>query len=68
MKQKATKNEVHRLAEAVRRVCIQAALDAYEQGGIAGLCEQGRWELAIDAMRALDVTRVLQEPERLDAE
>lgn len=46
------------LVQAVRAACIQAGLDAYEQGGIAGLCEEGRWELALDAVRALDVTRI----------
>ena len=48
------------LAEAVRRACVQAALDAYEQGGIAGLCAEGRWELAVDAMRALNVEEIVK--------
>ena len=43
------------LAEAVRAACIQAALDAYEEGGVLGLCAEGRWEYAISAMRQLDV-------------
>jgi hypothetical protein len=51
------------LVQAVRAACVQAALDAYEEGGIAGLCEEGRWELALDAVRVLDVTRVLPESE-----
>ncbi len=41
------------LAEAVRQACIQTALDAYEQGGLAGLCAEGRWEMAIDALRTV---------------
>ena len=44
-----------RLAEAVRAACIKAALEAYEDGGILGLCAEGRWEYAISAMRQLDV-------------
>jgi hypothetical protein len=43
------------LAEAVRAACIKAALDAYEEGGVLGLCAEGRWEYAISAMRQLDV-------------
>jgi hypothetical protein len=47
------------LAEAVRAACIQAALDAYEEGGVLGLCAEGRWEYAISAMRQLDVAAVV---------
>ena len=43
------------LAESVRRACIEAALDAYESAGISGLCAEGRWELAIQAMRCLEL-------------
>ena len=51
-------SEEQRLAEAVRAACIQAALDAYEEGGVLGLCAEGRWEYAISAMRQLDVAAV----------
>jgi hypothetical protein len=43
------------LAELVRQACIDAALEAYESGGISGLCAEGRWELAIQAIRCLDL-------------
>jgi hypothetical protein len=43
------------LAEAVRAACIRAALDAYEEGGVLGLCAEGRWEYAISAMRRLSI-------------
>lgn len=43
------------LAESVRQACIQAALDAYEDAGIAGLCAEGRWEAAISALQSLDL-------------
>jgi hypothetical protein len=39
----------------VRDACIQAALAAYEQAGIQGLCEEGRFEAAVGAMQAIDV-------------
>ena len=44
-----------RLAEAVREACLKAARDAYENAGISGLCEEGRWECAVDAIRSLDL-------------
>jgi hypothetical protein len=47
------------LAEAIRNACIAAATDAYEDAGFAGMCEEGRWERALDAIRALDLEAVL---------
>jgi hypothetical protein len=49
-----------RLARVVREACVRAALDAYEQAGVSGLCAEGRWELAVDAMRSLDLDAVVQ--------
>jgi len=43
-------------AEALRRALLDAALAAYEDAGLSGLCAEGRWEAAIDAMRALDLS------------
>ena len=48
-----------RLAEAVRDACGKAAQEAYENAGISGLCEEGRWECAISAIRALDLEAVI---------
>ena len=42
-----------KIAEAVRQACIEAALRAYEDAGYSGLCHEGRWEYAVDAMRGL---------------
>ncbi|KAB7622582.1 acetyltransferase [Alkalilimnicola sp. S0819] len=52
--------ERRELAEAVRRACLRAALEAYEEGGIAGLCQEGRWELAVQAIRTLDLAEPLR--------
>ena len=41
------------VAEAVRKACIEAALAAYEDAGISGLCAEGRWEAAVSAMQSL---------------
>ena len=47
------------LAEAVRSACLQAALDAYEQAGVSGLCGEGRWEIAVQTIRNLDLVQLL---------
>jgi len=47
-------------AEAVRQACIAAALQAYEDAGISGLCHEGRWEYAVDAMRRLPLRPLVQ--------
>ncbi len=51
------------LAERVRQACLQQAIDAYEQAGISGLCDEGRWELAVDAIRQLDIAKLLESPQ-----
>ena len=48
------------LAQAVREACLTAALRAYEDAGLSGLCHEGRWECAIDAIRALDLQALVQ--------
>lgn len=48
-----------RMAEKVRDACLQAALKAYEDAGISGLCAEGRWEIAVQAIRTLDVRGLL---------
>lgn len=50
------------LASTVRAACIQAALDGYEQAQIAGLCREGAWECAVDAIRRVDLEAILQNP------
>ena len=47
-------------AEAVRQACIAAALQAYEDAGVSGLCHEGRWEYAMDAMRGLPLLPLVE--------
>jgi hypothetical protein len=47
------------LATAVRDACVQTALTAYEAASMDGLCHEGAWECAVDAMRSLNVTALL---------
>lgn len=46
------------VAEAVREACLDAALSAYEDARIAGLCHEGAWEAAVSAVRRLDLERI----------
>ena len=55
----ATHVAVQRVAHAVREACVRAALDGYEQGGISGLCAEGRFDMAIDSVCALDLDSIV---------
>jgi hypothetical protein len=50
------------LVETVREACLEAALAAYEDAGIRGLCAEGRWEAALAAIRHLDLSGVVEPP------
>jgi len=51
----AAVGEVAAVAEAVRRRLLAAALAAWEDAGLAGLCAEGRWECAVSALRDIDL-------------
>lgn len=51
--------DLRTVAEAVRRACLDAALHAHEDAGLRGLCQEGRWEYAVEAIRVLDLDRIL---------
>src|SRR5215831_6241531 len=57
--------DVHmQMAKAVRQAYIAAALEAYDEAGVSGLCHEGRWAYVVDAMlqrpvRPLVHTRLL---------
>lgn len=54
------------LARTVRQACIDAAIRAFEDAGISGLCEEGRWECAVQAMRAVDLEAIVRARGRPD--
>lgn len=49
----------HELAERIRQALIQTAQDAHEDAGIRGLCCEGAWEAAINALRRVDLAPIL---------
>jgi hypothetical protein len=61
----APRDDARRLAQTVRDACIRAAVGGYERAGLGGLCEEGRWEMAIDAIRSLDLDAVVQGSQKL---
>jgi hypothetical protein len=48
------------LVEMVRAASPDAALAAYGDAGIRGLCADGRWEAALASIRQLDLSLVLE--------
>lgn len=53
----------HQFAEAIRAACVRAAVTAYEDAGIQGLCHEGRWEAAVGALQSIDLRKLIQELE-----
>lgn len=47
------------LAKRVRDACVRAALDAWEDAGLRGLCDEGRWEYVVGVLRSLDLAPLL---------
>jgi hypothetical protein len=50
------------MVETVRAACLEAALAAYEDAGIRGLCAEGRWEAALAAIRHVDLSGIGEHP------
>jgi hypothetical protein len=49
------------LAEKIRAAYLETAIDSYEDAAANGLCAQGAWECAVDAMRRLEISDSLKE-------
>lgn len=47
------------LAAHIRAACVRAALEGYERAQLDGLCHEGAWECAIEAIRALDLQELI---------
>jgi tRNA(adenine34) deaminase len=46
------------IAQAMRDACVEAALQAYDDAGIRGLCAEGRWEVALAAIQMVDLSSI----------
>ncbi|MBN9463644.1 MAG: hypothetical protein J0H00_20735 [Burkholderiales bacterium] len=47
------------LAAAIRDACTRAAVEAYEDAGMQGLCAEGRFEAAIGAIERIDLAAIV---------
>ena len=54
------------IAAGVRDACIEAALAGYEDASTSGLCGEGALEVAISAIRRLNLTETLEALARAD--
>ncbi len=60
MEQRTDGPDARRLASVIRDACVEAALEGYEQAAMDGLCHEGAFEAAVDAIRGLDIDRILR--------
>lgn len=56
-------NDRYVIGVLIKERCLEAARCGYEEASLSGLCEEGRIEAALDAIRSLDVTKVINEHE-----
>ncbi len=56
-------NDKYSIGTLIRDRCLEAARRGYEEAALSGLCEEGRIEAALDAIRSLDITKVLNQHE-----
>ena len=49
------------LAKRIRDACLEAVLQAYDDAGIQGLCAEGRWEVAVGALKTVELAPLLRE-------
>jgi len=54
------------MGRTILQAAIEAADEAYHQGGLSGLCHEGRWELAREAIRNLDLEKELRKRQDTD--
>jgi hypothetical protein len=52
---------LEKVAEDLRNIFIKTAVEKYEDASIAGLCAEGAWEAAIDAVKNLNLNEILNE-------
>ena len=53
--------ELEDLAKRIRDACLEALLQAYEDAGVQGHCAEGRWEVAVGALKTIELAPLLRE-------
>ncbi len=57
---KISSDDARSLARSTVESCVAAAQQAYEDAKISGLCDEGAWEVAIGAIRSVNVDRIVE--------
>jgi len=55
-----SKQKQIRIAEATKAACLKAAIEAYTDAKMRGVCQEGAWDLAVDSIKTLDLEQVLE--------
>jgi hypothetical protein len=50
---------LRKIAEAVIQTCRESLVAAYEDAGTSGLCAEGRWEMALDSLRSINLSKII---------
>ena len=53
--------ELEDFAKRIRDACLEALLQAYEDAGVQGLCAEGRWKVAVGALKTIELAPLLRE-------
>jgi hypothetical protein len=60
-KMKVEDGVVAAFAEKIRAAYLDTAINSYEDAAANGLCAEGAWEVAVGALRGLDISDLLQQ-------
>ena len=60
--------ELEDFAKRIRDACLEALLQAYEDAGVQGLCAEGRWEVAVGALKTVELAPLLREFKHLSGD
>ena len=53
--------DTKKIAETTRRACLDAAEHAYHDAKLRGMCSEGAWGYALDAIRSLNLEQLVNE-------
>jgi hypothetical protein len=59
MDETTKKKELLLIAEKIKAECLNAALEEYATALGDGLCCEGAWECAVEAIRNLNITKII---------
>jgi hypothetical protein len=54
-------SDSRKIAEKTRRACLDAAARAYDDAKLRGMCSEGAWDYALDAIRSLNLDQLEDE-------